>query len=190
MVSMLVRAARGALATSRAAVAGRSGAAAGDLVLGSCPNARRYLTGEACLKRRLFGGTRHGVATRCLCSSHSDSSVAVDPQRFVLEEKDLESDEALWALYERWCKHFDMQRDRDEMAHWFNHFKEAAHRVHEVNNSNLSYRLELNMFADGKLAEAIFPAQKAGIQAGLKELEDMPKGSCFYWRDGKYHRKY
>uniref|UniRef100_A0A0D9XX75 Alginate lyase 2 domain-containing protein n=1 Tax=Leersia perrieri TaxID=77586 RepID=A0A0D9XX75_9ORYZ len=33
------------------------------------------------------------------------------------KEKDLESEEALWALYERWCKAFHQERDRDGMRH-------------------------------------------------------------------------
>ncbi|WVZ75068.1 hypothetical protein U9M48_023160 [Paspalum notatum var. saurae] len=33
---------------------------------------------------------------------------------FVAEEKDIESDEALWGLYHRWCEHFKIKRDPDE----------------------------------------------------------------------------
>jgi hypothetical protein len=47
----------------------------------------------------------------------------------VAEEKDLESDEALWALYERWCKYFNEERDRDEMARRFSKLKETVLRV-------------------------------------------------------------
>jgi putative sterol carrier protein len=42
--------------------------------------------------------------------------VVDETNEFVADEKDLESDEALWALYERWCKHFNQECDRDEMA--------------------------------------------------------------------------
>ncbi|CAL4910032.1 unnamed protein product [Urochloa decumbens] len=73
--------------------------------------------------------------------------------QFVPQEKDLESDEALRALYERWCKAFNQKRDHDEMARRFNKFKSMALLVHRTNNANLPYKLELNKFADGKLRE-------------------------------------
>ncbi|OEL21220.1 hypothetical protein BAE44_0017764 [Dichanthelium oligosanthes] len=47
------------------------------------------------------------------------------------------SSEDMWALYERWWKDF----------------KGTVRRVHEVNNSNLPYRLEINEYADGKVQE-------------------------------------
>lgn len=69
---------------------------------------------------------------------------------FEAEDEDLQSDEALWALYERWCKHFKMQRDHDEMAHRFNKFKHSVLLVQKVNKSDLPYKLEINKFTDGE----------------------------------------
>jgi hypothetical protein len=80
---------------------------------------------------------------------------------FVADEKDLESDEALWAFYERWRKHYNLDRDRDEMACRFDEFKHTVFSVHQVNKSNLPYKCEVNMFADGKLAE-IYGLKKSG----------------------------
>jgi hypothetical protein len=77
----------------------------------------------------------------------------VDWAIFEAYEKDLESDEALWALYERWCKFFKQERDRDEMARRFSSFKETVLCVEENKKSDLPYRLGINQFADGKLAE-------------------------------------
>jgi hypothetical protein len=68
-------------------------------------------------------------------------------------EQDLESDEALWAQYERWCKAFNQKRDHDEMVRRFSKFKETVLLVHHVNNDNRPYRLAINKFADGKLME-------------------------------------
>ncbi|CAO2038399.1 unnamed protein product [Urochloa humidicola] len=34
---------------------------------------------------------------------------------FVATEKDMASDEAMWALYKRWCEYFKVERDHDEM---------------------------------------------------------------------------
>ena len=48
-------------------------------------------------------------------------------------DKDLESDEAVWALYERWCKAFNKKRDHAEMARRFKLFKYHAKHVHTHN---------------------------------------------------------
>ena len=48
-------------------------------------------------------------------------------------DKDMESDEAVWALYERWCKAFKKQRDHAEMARRFKIFKCRAEYVHDWN---------------------------------------------------------
>ncbi|KAE8806365.1 hypothetical protein D1007_17417 [Hordeum vulgare] len=72
---------------------------------------------------------------------------------FVASDKDLESNEALWALYGRWCEFYDEERDHDGMVRRFDTFKEAAFRVDRVNKANLPYTLKLSQYADGKLAE-------------------------------------
>jgi len=68
----------------------------------------------------------------------------------VADDKDLESDEALWALYQRWCKFFNQERDHDEMVRRFPEFKETALSVDRVNKANLPYKFGFNDFADGK----------------------------------------
>uniref|UniRef100_A0A453LUE1 Cathepsin propeptide inhibitor domain-containing protein n=1 Tax=Aegilops tauschii subsp. strangulata TaxID=200361 RepID=A0A453LUE1_AEGTS len=68
-------------------------------------------------------------------------------------DKDLESEEALWALYKRWCKSFNEERDYDEMVRRFDTFKDSVRMVDSVNKANLPYTLKLSQFADGKLAE-------------------------------------
>ncbi|CAL4972504.1 unnamed protein product [Urochloa decumbens] len=130
MASLLFQACRTASAASRVVRLG-TGAAAADLAIGST------LRGVPSTNRRFSGKV-------------SDGSV---PEPFVADEKDMESDEALWAFYERWLKHYNLQRDRDEMAYRFDEFKSSVFSVHQVNNSNLPYKLEVNMFADGKLSE-------------------------------------
>lgn len=73
------------------------------------------------------------------------------------EDKDLESDEALWALYERWCKAFNEERDHNEMACRFNYFKDTVLLVNETNKADLTYKLGINELSDGKLAELMSP---------------------------------
>jgi hypothetical protein len=96
---------------------------------------------------------------------------------FLPEEKDLKSDEAMWVLYERWRKRYNQKREPDEMARRFEEFKrpERAHSVHEANNSNLPYKLELNQFSDGKLAETCLLPPGVGVQL-LKHL--LTRRSC------------
>ena len=52
--------------------------------------------------------------------------VSIDWAKFEANDKDLESDDALWDLYERRCKFFNQERDREEMARRFSYFKETA----------------------------------------------------------------
>jgi len=63
------------------------------------------------------------------------------------------SDEALWALYELWCKAFNQERQPDEMARRFSKFKEVVLRVDRHNKANLPTKLGLNKFADRKNIE-------------------------------------
>ncbi|RLM65839.1 hypothetical protein C2845_PM16G08540 [Panicum miliaceum] len=48
-------------------------------------------------------------------------------------DKDIESDEAIWALYELWCKAYNKERDHGEMARRFNRFKKSAESVYYWN---------------------------------------------------------
>ena len=73
-----------------------------------------------------------------------------------LYEKDMESDEALWALYHRGCKHHKVQRDHDDMVRRFDEYKycDHDHKVqHRVNNLGLDIRLGLNKNSDIPLSE-------------------------------------
>jgi hypothetical protein len=48
-------------------------------------------------------------------------------------DKDVESDEAVWALYERWCKALNKKRDHAEMVRRFKIFRYHAKYVHHFN---------------------------------------------------------
>ncbi|KAG0515732.1 hypothetical protein BDA96_10G303500 [Sorghum bicolor] len=64
-------------------------------------------------------------------------------------ERDLASEESLWALYERWCAHYNMARDHGEKTRRFDLFKENARRIYEHNHQgNATYTLGLNRFSD------------------------------------------
>ncbi|CAO1939410.1 unnamed protein product [Urochloa humidicola] len=82
----------------------------------------------------------------------SSSLPARDPEPGVdVTAKDLESDEVVWALYENWCKAFNKDRSRDEMAHRFRVFKRCAEDVYEMNQPDDTdeEQMRLEEFSDG-----------------------------------------
>lgn len=68
-----------------------------------------------------------------------------------ISEKDLESDEAIWALYERWCEAYEKERDHAEMTRWFEMFKNNAEYIYSL-NSEITLEAEqliLGPYCDG-----------------------------------------
>jgi hypothetical protein len=106
---------------------------------------------------------------------------------FVAPEQDLESDEALWALYERWCKAFNQKRDHDEMVRRFSKFKETVLLVHHVNNDNRPYKLAINKFADGKLMQLCRNHDKLDVL--LSKLVGKSPCSFIYRGGGRFLRQ-
>ncbi|OVA17619.1 Peptidase C1A [Macleaya cordata] len=69
-------------------------------------------------------------------------------ESFDFHEKELESEESLWELYERWRSHHTVTRDLNEKHKRFNVFKENVKHVHNFNKKDAPYKLKLNKFAD------------------------------------------
>ncbi|XP_057415157.1 vignain-like [Lotus japonicus] len=69
-------------------------------------------------------------------------------ESFDFNEKDLESEESLWDLYERWRSVHTVSRSLDEKRKRFNVFKANVMHVHDTNKLDMPYKLELNKFAD------------------------------------------
>ncbi|XP_010536661.1 PREDICTED: KDEL-tailed cysteine endopeptidase CEP1 [Tarenaya hassleriana] len=67
---------------------------------------------------------------------------------FDFDEKDLETEERLWELYEKWRSHHTVSRSLDEKQKRFNVFKHNVRHVHETNKQDRPYKLKLNMFGD------------------------------------------
>ena len=63
-------------------------------------------------------------------------------------EKDLASEESLWALYERWRAKHTVSRSLGEKARRFNVFKANVRLIHEFNLGDEPYKLRLNRFGD------------------------------------------
>lgn len=64
------------------------------------------------------------------------------------DERDLESDEKVWDLYERWQRHHAVPRNHHEKQKRFGVFKENAKFIHEFNKKAKHYKLALNKFGD------------------------------------------
>ncbi|CAM0946610.1 unnamed protein product [Alopecurus aequalis] len=65
-----------------------------------------------------------------------------------VDDKVLESDEAMWAFYEYWCKYHSISRDPTEMARRFKTFSDNARRVHKFNNTCPNGKCSMNHMAD------------------------------------------
>nr|AAB37233.1 cysteine proteinase [Phalaenopsis sp. SM9108] len=66
-----------------------------------------------------------------------------------IADKDLETEDSLWNLYERWRSHHTVSRDLDEKQKRFNVFKENPRYIHDFNKrKDIPYKLRLNKFAD------------------------------------------
>ncbi|KAI3774935.1 hypothetical protein L1987_49499 [Smallanthus sonchifolius] len=65
-------------------------------------------------------------------------------QSFDYHEKELESEEGLQAMYDRWRDHHKVTEKSPER---FNMFKETAQHVHSHNKMNKPYKLKINKFA-------------------------------------------
>lgn len=63
-------------------------------------------------------------------------------------DKDVESEDSLWELYERWRSHHTIARSLEEKAKRFNVFKHNVRHIHETNKKDKPYKLKLNKFGD------------------------------------------
>uniref|UniRef100_A0A0D3GVK5 Cathepsin propeptide inhibitor domain-containing protein n=1 Tax=Oryza barthii TaxID=65489 RepID=A0A0D3GVK5_9ORYZ len=118
----------------------------------------------------LLRAFRHVASSRSRCATAAAASISGGANRlldatmgkkvkFVVEDEDIASKEALWSLYERWCKAFGEERDHDEMLRRFDHFRNFVLDVHSANKKSIregwSGRYEVNIFADGKIRELL-----------------------------------
>ncbi|KVI06265.1 Cysteine peptidase, asparagine active site-containing protein, partial [Cynara cardunculus var. scolymus] len=86
--------------------------------------------------------------TKFLLLSLSLSLVLGVSWSFDFHEKELETDDSLWEMYERWRSHHKVAASHQEKQRRFNVFKSNALHVHETNKMNKPYKLKLNKFAD------------------------------------------
>uniref|UniRef100_A0A0E0P8Q9 Cathepsin propeptide inhibitor domain-containing protein n=2 Tax=Oryza TaxID=4527 RepID=A0A0E0P8Q9_ORYRU len=91
--------------------------------------------------------------------------ITVDPADYIqYDEADVASEEAVWALYERWRDFYGAERSHDEMLRRFGMFKDKARHVLEFNKSGASFTKALKEGADLTLEEN---AKRLGIRRRL-----------------------
>ncbi|KAL6607951.1 hypothetical protein ACP70R_037416 [Stipagrostis hirtigluma subsp. patula] len=151
------RAARSAPASraARSAAAAASRAARSAAAAASCAARLGLGVGEACVLVR-SGPTRpwklrDEAQRRSKTKLYMDSDDPPVPSVFQpgksVTDKDMESDEAIWALYVLWCKAYNKERDHAEMVLRFNNFKQSVDFVHTWNKAFVE-QIKLGEFAD------------------------------------------
>ncbi|CAN6164966.1 unnamed protein product [Urochloa humidicola] len=61
---------------------------------------------------------------------------------------DMESDDSMSALYDRWAAHYEVARDAGDKVRRFSTFKETVRRVYAADPGDKHYVVGLNVFAD------------------------------------------
>ncbi|KAL5201066.1 hypothetical protein ABZP36_035420 [Zizania latifolia] len=106
------------------------------------------------------------------------AAVHVYDDDVLFTEKDLESEESMWNLYERWHDVYTLSSPNlAEKVRRFEAFKENARYVNEFNkDESMTYKLGLNKFADLTLEE--FIAKYTGakqLDAGIALITSVPE---------------
>ncbi|KAK7302177.1 hypothetical protein RJT34_13059 [Clitoria ternatea] len=99
---------------------------------------------------------------------------------FDFHDKDLESEESLWELYERWRSHHTVSRSLSDKDKRFNVFKANVMHVHNTNKMDKPYKLKLNKFAD--MTNHEFKSAYAGSKVSHHRMfRDTPRGGSFMY---------
>ncbi|OVA19904.1 Peptidase C1A [Macleaya cordata] len=86
----------------------------------------------------------------CCCAAAREAVPGLNSEKLCIEEKDLESEENMMKLYERWMKHYGIFRiDPKEKNRRFKKFAKTVNLVHNHNKQpGISYTLKVGIFAD------------------------------------------
>lgn len=82
-----------------------------------------------------------------------NSDMRSDKKGMLFEKKDLESEETLWALYNRWLSYFNVARGSVEKSYRFKIFKEKVDLVCKLKSEDL----QLNHLCDVRVDELCPP---------------------------------
>ncbi|PWA50215.1 peptidase C1A [Artemisia annua] len=99
-------------------------------------------------------------------------------ESFDYHEKELETDEGLLRMYDRWRGHHQVEQRSPER---FNVFKYNLRHVHDTNKMNKPYKLKLNMFANMTNLEFTntYANSKIGHYQALRGPPDCNKSSTY-----------
>nr|GEX35624.1 peptidase C1A [Tanacetum cinerariifolium] len=99
-------------------------------------------------------------------------------ESFDYHEKELETDEGLLRMYDRWRGHHQVEQRSPER---FNVFKYNLRHVHDTNKMNKPYKLKLNMFANMTNLEFTntYGNSKIGHYQALRGPPDCNKSSTY-----------
>lgn len=92
-----------------------------------------------------------------------------DKEGMPFDVKDLESEQTLWALYNRWCSYLNMARSCVEKDHRFNIFKEKVRLIYQLKGADPK-KLELNHLCDVGIDELCPPKCCTVISEDYHEL--------------------
>lgn len=99
-----------------------------------------------------------------------------------IHDEDLESEQSLWDLYERWRSHHTVSRDLREIHQRFNVFKHNVNHIHEFNKLDKPYKLKLNKFATMTSHE--FRSLYAGSKVKhYRMLHGSRRDTCFMYQN-------
>ncbi|KAG6401994.1 hypothetical protein SASPL_138862 [Salvia splendens] len=87
---------------------------------------------------------------------------------FDFHEAELETEERLWDLYERWRSHHTVSRSIHDKQKRYNVFKANAHYINDFNKMDKPYKLKLNKFAD--MTNHEFKSVYAGSKVGHNRM--------------------
>ncbi|KAJ4772348.1 Cysteine protease [Rhynchospora pubera] len=120
---------------------------------------------------------------------------AIQSTSITFTERDLETEESLKNLFEKWVAHHGLEKDLDNKAERFNIFKDNVKYIHEFNKQGHSYHLGLNqfgamtneefrnMYAGGKIdRQRITRSRAIGGRYMYEKVEDDISITCFDWR--------
>ncbi|BAT09433.1 Os09g0564400 [Oryza sativa Japonica Group] len=104
------------------------------------------------------------VVVLALLVAAAAAMAMADEEDVTLTDKDLETEESMWSLYERWRAVYAPSRDLSDMESRFEVFKANARYIHEFNQKSkgMSYVLGLNKFSDLTYEE--FAAKYTGVK--------------------------
>lgn len=101
-------------------------------------------------------------------------------ESFDFHESELETEEKMWDLYERWRSHHRTSRSLEDKHKRFDVFKDNARYINDFNNKDKPYKLKLNKFAD--MTNQEYRSKYAGTEV-RKHYTNLRTNGTFRYKD-------